>query len=245
MWSRVGCGHMPAWAAVVIQDTRQSTRTPAPSSASVTRPYNLNICLHDGYAGTVNSSCRHGTHPTCLVCLCLRTRGAARVQSTDRYVMLSNDVQGPCIYIRERHRAAEAQQDSSHMSEQCQSLFKYPPHSLLSHLNATLRTALSQSLSLPNKTTLKSRSNLLLLRLPPDSPTSQSTTTSDALRFGRRYISTAEQEPTCAGSPSRQRKERNKDVNLQTLPVSRKSFASIEARADTASQRSKSRCQAV
>jgi hypothetical protein len=45
----------------------------APSPASVTRPRARTHVCSDGYAGTINTSCRHQTHPTCLIARRLQT----------------------------------------------------------------------------------------------------------------------------------------------------------------------------
>jgi len=176
-------------------------RAHRPSPASVIRASNQNTCLHDGYAGTVNKSCRHKLYPTCLIPLCLQTRGAARVQYFGRYVIMASDVRGQCIYSKVRHRVELSEQDFDHLSRQRGWLLNYLfPLIFCTTFNAPLRTALSQSIStlLPIKTTFKLHTKLLLLRLPSDSSTNKTATITHSLRLRHRHLIAA---TPCAGSP--------------------------------------------
>jgi hypothetical protein len=116
-----------------------------PSPASVTRPGSRTHVCSYGYAGTINLSCRHKKHPTCLITLRLQTCGAGRVQYLDRYVTIANDARGPCIYERVRHCFQTQKQVCDHLARQCQSLLKYL--SILAFVNKLLCPVTSHTLA--------------------------------------------------------------------------------------------------
>jgi hypothetical protein len=132
---------------------------------------------------------------------CLQTRGTARVQYITMDVIMANDARGQCIYRRVRHHKGWWEQDSDHLSRQCQS-FKYLRHHISRpSLNAPLRNSLSESLSLPIKTTFNLHPLFLILRLSSDSTTHQTTTITPSARLRRRHFVAVRQKATCAGSP--------------------------------------------
>jgi hypothetical protein len=155
----------------VIQDIAPIHAHMSPLTSPRHPPSNQNTCLHRRLCRHCQLSCRHQFHPTCLMSLCLPTRGAGRVQCAHRYVMGANDAEGPSIYGDVRHRSRGRIKIVVICECSCQWLFKYPISSLLRRcttLDAPLRITLKKfiSTSLPTKTTVELRSQLLTFWIP-------------------------------------------------------------------------------